>query len=131
MGYIQDKLNRALPKAYDGKLSDAIKPFECVRTTAAGEYDWETGTTPIVTSGYKGRGVFGSFKQEEIDGARILATDTKLSGALKFETVEVVDGELTGALAVPQVDDVVNGMTVKSVSSDPADVQWVLALRRT
>ncbi|RUR38548.1 hypothetical protein [Vreelandella populi] len=128
---ITDKLNSKLAKAYDTKLADAIKPFECVRTTAAGEYDPVTGTTPIVTSGYTGRGVFGSFKQEEIDGTRILATDTKLSAALKIETVEVVDGEPTGNLAIPQVDDVINGMTVKSVSADPADVQWVLALRRT
>lgn len=128
---ITEKLNAKLAKAYDTKLADAIKPFECVRTTAAGEYDWETGTTPVVTSGYRGRGVFGSFKQQEIDGALILATDTKLSAVLQNELIEVVDGEPTGNLAIPQVDDVINGMTVKSVSADPADAQWVLALRRT
>lgn len=129
MGYIQDKINAKLPKAYDGKLSDAIKPFECIRSTAAGEYDWETGETPIVTTGYKGRGVFGSFSQMEIDGENILATDYKLIGALKIETVMVVDGEPTGELAVPQIDDVINGLRVVAVGGDPADATWSLQLR--
>ncbi|MFJ5538540.1 hypothetical protein [Vreelandella titanicae] len=131
MGYIQDKLNSKLAKAYDGKLADAIKPFECVRTTAAGEYDWETGETPIVTTGYRGRGVFGSFKKEEVDGDKILATDVKLSGVLQSELLVIVDGEPTGALAAPQVDDVIDGLTVMSVGQDPASVTWTMALRRT
>jgi len=129
MGYIQDKLNAKLAKAYDGKLADAIKPFECVRSTAAGEYDWETGETPIVTTGYVGRGVFGSFNVQEIDGENILATDYKLSGALKIETVMVVDGEPTGELAVPQIDDVINGLRVVAVGGDPADATHTLQLR--
>lgn len=129
MGYLQDKLNKALPKAYDGKLSDAIKPFECVRSTAAGEYDWETGETPIVTTGYRGRGVFGSFNREEVDGVKILATDVKLSGVLQSELLVVVDGEPTGELAAPEVDDVINGLKVKSVSQDPASATWTMALR--
>ncbi|WP_417788383.1 hypothetical protein [Stutzerimonas xanthomarina] len=131
MGYIQDKLNSKLAKAYDGKLSDAIKPFECVRSRAAGEYDPETGETPVVTTGYRGRGVFGSFSQMEIDGENILATDYKLSGALKIETVMVVDGEPTGELAVPEIDDVINGLRVISVGGDPADVTHTLQLRKT
>ncbi|RUR52698.1 hypothetical protein [Vreelandella populi] len=130
---LRDDLQADLAEAYDDPdgLADAIKPFECVRTTAAGEYDWESGTTPVVTSGYRGRGVFGSFKQQEIDGALILATDTKLSAVLQNELIEVVDGEPTGALVVPQVDDVINGMVVKSVGQDPASVTWTMALRRT
>ncbi|UTD55957.1 hypothetical protein [Halomonas sp. MS1] len=131
MGYIQDKLNAKLPKAYDGKLSDAIKPFECVRSTASGEYDWEAGETPIVTTGYRGRGVFGSFSQMEIDGENILATDYKLSAALKIETVMVVDGEPTGELATPKIDDVINGMKVVGIGGDPADVTHTLQLRKT
>lgn len=128
---ITDKLNTKLAAAYNTKLADAIKPFEGSRTVSTGSYNPETGQYETEASYYRGRGVMGSFNQQEIDGARILATDTKLSGALKIETVEVVDGEPTGNLAIPQVDDVINGMTVKSVSADPADVQWVLALRRT
>ncbi|MGP9796194.1 hypothetical protein ACT3UJ_02365 [Halomonas sp. 86] len=128
---ITDKLNTKLAKAYDGKLKDAIKPFEGSRTVSTGGYNPETGQYETETSYYRGRGVLGSFKQHEIDGARILATDTKLSGALKIETVEVVDGEPTGNLAIPQVDDVISGMTVKSVGQDPADATWTLALRRT
>lgn len=131
MGYLQDKLNKALPKAYDSKLADAIKPFEGSRTINTGGYDPITGEYGVETSYYQGRGVFGSFSQMEIDGVNILATDYKLSGALKVETVEVVDGQPTGALAVPQVDDVINGLTVMSVGGDPADVTWSLQLRRT
>lgn len=128
---ITDKLNAKLAKAYDGKLKDAIKPFEGSRAVSTGSYNPETGQYETETSYYRGRGVFGSFSQQEIDGVNILATDYKLSGALKIETVEVVDGEPTGALATPQVDDVINGLTVISVGGDPADVTWTLQLRRT
>lgn len=131
VSYVAKKVNKAFPKVYEKQLKGTVKPFECIRSTAAGEYDWETGETPIVTTGYKGRGVFGSFSQIEIDGENILATDYKLSGVLKIETVMVVDGEPTGELAVPQIDDVINGLTVISVGGDPADVAHTLQLRKT
>lgn len=131
MGYIQDRINAKLAKAYSGKLSDAIKTFEGSRTVSTGVYDPTTGQYGTEVTRYQGRGVFGSFKQSEVDGVNILATDYKLSGALKAETVEVVDGQPTTTLTTPQIDDVINGLTVKSVGGDPADVQWVLALRRT
>lgn len=131
MGYIQDRINAKLPKAYSGKLSDAIKTFEGSRTVSTGVYDPTTGQYGIEVTRYQGRGVFGLFKQSEVDGVNILATDYKLSGALKTETVEVVDGKPTTTLATPQIDDVINGLTVKSVGGDPADATWTLGLRRT
>lgn len=131
MGYIQDRINAKLPKAYSGKLADAVKSFEGHRTVSTGSYNPITGQYGTETTRYQGRGVFGSFEQSEINGVNILATDYKLSGVLRAELLVVVDGEVAETLATPQVDDVINGLTVKSVSSDPADVTWTLGLRRS
>lgn len=129
VSYVAKKVNKAFPKVYEKQLKGTVKPFECIRSTAAGEYDWETGETPIVTTGYKGRGVFGSFNREEVDGVKILATDVKLSAVLQSELLVVIDGEPTGELAAPEVDDVINGLKVKSVGQDPASATWTMALR--
>lgn len=131
VSYIANKVNKSLPKAYGKQLKGTAKPFEGSRTVSTGVYDPATGQYGTEVTRYQGRGVFGSFKQSEVDGVNILATDYKLSGALKAETVEVVDGQPTTTLATPQIDDVINGLTVKSVGGDPADATWTLGLRRT
>ncbi|MEQ5857231.1 hypothetical protein NFI08_16280 [Halomonas sp. EF61] len=124
MGYIQDKINAKVPKAFDGKLSDAVRPFTGSREIA-GEYDPVTGSSTITVT-YSGRGVFGSFRQEEVDGRHILSTDVKLI---------VLQSELTldsdGSLATPKVDDTLDGKAVKSIGQDPASATWTLGLRRT
>lgn len=124
MGYIQDKINAKVPKALDGKLNDAVRSFSGSRFVP-GEYDPETGQSGT-TVAYSGRGVFGSFRQEEIDGQHILSTDEKLT---------VLQNELTldsdGSPATPKVDDELDGKTVKSVRQDPASVTWTIGLRRT
>lgn len=124
MGYIQDKINAKVPKAFDGKLADAVRSFAGQREVV-GEYDPTTGTSTTVVA-YSGRGVFGSFRQEETDGQHILSTDEKLT---------VLQNELTldsdGSPATPQVDDELDGKTVKSVGQDPASATWTIGLRRT
>ena len=119
MGYIQDRINSKLPKALDGKLSDATEPFEASRVTAGGEYNPVTGTYDQTTETWQGRWIKGSWITQQIDGVNILATDTK-------RLVMQVETEWA-----PAVDDVVNGLTVMSVGKDPADTLWILNLRRS
>ena len=45
--------------------------------TAAGEYDPATGTSPITSTNYTGSAFRDSYKREEIDGTRVLASDVK------------------------------------------------------
>lgn len=129
---LRDDLQADIAEAFDDEdgLADAVKPFECVRTSTQGNYDPVTGTYPTVTSGYQGRGVFGGFRSFEIDGARILATDTKLT-ALQNEIWATDNGEVTNAPEVPKVDDVISGLTVMDVRKDPVDAAWSIQLRRT
>lgn len=129
---LRDELQADIAEAFDDEdgLADAVKPFECVRTSTSGPYDVETGTYPTVTTGYQGRGVFGGFRSFEIDGARILATDTKLT-VLQNEIWATDNGEVTNTPEVPRVDDVINGLKVLDVRKDPADVAWIVQMRRT
>lgn len=45
--------------------------------TTEGEYDPATGTSPIVETAYTGSAFRDSYKREEIDGTRVLASDVK------------------------------------------------------
>ena len=121
---LRDDLQADIAEAFDDDLADAVTAFTGSRTVA-GEYDPVTGSS-TATVAYSGRGVFGSFRQEEIDGAVIIATDTKLT-ALQNEVTLDSDG----SPATPQVDDSLAGKTVKAVMKDPAQSVWVLALRKT
>ncbi|WP_404463085.1 glutamate 5-kinase [Vreelandella aquamarina] len=130
---LRDELQADIAEAFDDVdgLADAVTAFSCTREVVTGDYDPETGTTPQTTIGYQGRGVFGSYSVQEIDGAKILATDVKLSGVLQNELLAAVNGEPTGERETPLVDDVINGLTVISVGQDPASVTWSMQLRRT
>ncbi len=121
---LRDDLQADIAEAFDGDLADAVQSFAGSRAVA-GEYDPVTGSSTTTVS-YSGRGVFGSFRQEEIDGAIILATDEKLT-ALQNEVTLDSDG----SPATPQVDDTLAGKTVKAVMKDPASATWTLALRKT
>jgi len=121
---LRDDLQADIAEAFDGDLADAVTSFTGSRTVA-GEYDPVTGSSTTTVS-YSGRGVFGSFRQEEIDGTVIIATDTKLT-ALQNEVTLDSDG----SPATPQVDDTLAGKTVKAVMKDPAAATWTLALRKT
>jgi hypothetical protein len=45
--------------------------------TTIGEYDPDTGTAPVTTTEYTGSAFRDTFKREEVDGVRVLATDVK------------------------------------------------------
>ena len=127
---LRDDLQADIAEAFDGDLADAVTPFTGSREVAGG-YDPVTGTTSKTVIEYQGRGVFGAFRQEEIDGRRILATDAKLT-ALQNE-VRLLDdqGAVTTNQAVPQVGDKIDAQDVVVVMQDPASATWKLALRRT
>lgn len=120
---IRDKVQSKVAKAFDTKLADAVRSFSGEREES-GEYVPGQGTNPV-TVRYSGRGVFGSFKAEEL-APHIEATDTKLT-ALQNELTLDSDG----SPATPQVDDIIAGQTVKSVRQDPASATWTLALRKS
>lgn len=119
MGMRED-IQAELAEAFDDPdgLADAVQSFTG-GITHPGNWDpvTETGSDPIVIA-YSGRGVFGSFNKELIDGIQILATDVRLL-ALQNET--------TG---LPAVGHKVNGLTVISLAQDPASATWTLQLRR-
>jgi len=48
-----------------------------VRITT-GEYDPETGTTPVTTTQYDGSGFRENYRQQDIDGSRIKQGDVKI-----------------------------------------------------
>lgn len=45
--------------------------------TTVGEYDPATGTSPITETAYTGSAFRDTYKRQEIDGARVLASDVK------------------------------------------------------
>ena len=126
---IRDKVQSKLSAAYNSKLADAVRSFSGSRESE-GEYDPVTGTTPSEAVTYQGRGVFGSFSVEEVDDSHILVTDTKLSGVLQNELVNMVYGKPEGPIT-PAVGDTVDGYEVINVSEDPASSTWTLQLRKT
>lgn len=114
---LRDEIAADLADAFDTDLADAVQTFEGLRETGQSSYD---PVTEVWTPGlliYGGRGVFGSYEAEMIDGINILRTDKKLL-ALQAE----VD-------AVPQVADMINGSKVIAVSQDSAGATWNLQLR--
>lgn len=127
---MRDDIQADIAEAFDDDLADAVKSFTGTREEA-GEYDPATGEAPTEVTEYQGRGVFGAFRQEEIDGQHIRQTDEKLT-ALQNEVLLLDEqGEATTTPATPQVDDVVDGKKVAVVNQDPAAATWTLALRRT
>lgn len=123
---------KAISKAFDKSLKDAVLPFTGSRKGFGGDggvYNPETdqyenaeGTTGDIA--YQGRGVFGRFSDSELLSNGINITDTKLT-CLVAEVSEV-----------PQVDDIINfnklgekSLRVMNVSVDPAQVAYTVQLR--
>ncbi|MEG3078481.1 glutamate 5-kinase [Halomonas sp. 5021] len=129
---LRDDLQADIAEAFDDVdgLADAVQPFTCEREVVDGEYDPITGETPQTIIGYQGRGVFGGFRSFEIDGTRIMATDTKLT-VLQNEIWRTESGEVTDTPESPKVDDVINGLAVMDVRKDPASATWTAQLRKT
>lgn len=114
---LKDLLTKELLFAFENDLKDTYKPFTLTRTVITRDKRTDENTTLVTT--LNGHGVFGSFTAEEADGSVNLITDTKLL---------IIQEAFAGT---PAEGDYINGYRVISVSKDPADVTWVLGLRKT
>ena len=119
---LHDEITADIKDAFNTDLADAVKPFTGSRTVQ-GEPSIEDILTNTVSSNstiinYSGRGVFGSYKELEVDNESIMANDVKLT-ALQSEVT-----------TRPQLDDVINGYQVVAVQQDPASVTWTIQLRK-
>lgn len=115
---LRDDIQADIAEAFDDDLADAVRSFTGSRETA-GSYDPISGTTTTTVTNYAGRGVFGGYSVQEVDGQHILATDTRLT---------CLQNELTDT---PQEGDTVDGMEVVRIQKDPAAATWKLTLRKT
>lgn len=116
---LRDEITADIAEAFDNDLADAVSEFTGSRIVSQGTFDpvTETWSDPV-TESYTGRGVFGSFDMRVVDGVQILRTDVKLTA---------LQAEVTGT---PKIDDTINEMKVIHAGKDPADVTWILQLRR-
>ena len=115
-------LDADIKEAFNTDLADAVQPFTGSRTVQ-GEPSIEDILTNTVGSNstiinYSGRGVFGSYKELEVDNESIMANDVKLT-ALQSEVT-----------TRPQLDDVINGYQVVAVNQDPVSVTFTIQLRK-
>lgn len=128
---MREEIQGEMAEAFDDPdgLADAVKPVAGVRKVA-GEYDPELGgETPETTVTYAGRGVVGSYLSKEVDGSLIQTTDKKLL-VLQNEMFVSEAGVPTAVPAAPTIGDIINGLRVMNVSSDPADATWTAQLRK-
>jgi hypothetical protein len=124
---LRDELTADIAEAFDEDLADAVTAFT---GTQQGEDDYDPVTgamTPSVTA-YAGRGVFGSYSNDEIDGSSILATDERLT-ALQAEVMVTEAGNPTETRATPKVGDMIAGKRVIQLGKDPAGATWIIQLR--
>lgn len=138
---LRDKIQSKVGAAFDKALADAVGPF-VLTEIITGAYDPATGTTTTEDVHHDGRGVFGGFRQDEIDGQHIVATDIKLT---------VLQSELTDKDGNPSVPKV--GFSIRkgagnswffyffkfsgypehrviNVEQDPAGSCWFVQLRK-
>lgn len=127
---MRDELQAELAEAFNDPegLADAVQSLTGTRTVD-GEYDPEIGGSSSTTLTYAGRGVFGDYSTQEIDGSAILTSDTKLL-ALQNELLLLQDGVATATREAPVVGDVINGLRVINVSEDAAKATWSIQLRK-
>lgn len=121
---LRDDLTADIAEAFDTDLADAVTEFTGTRITGEGTYDPITEEWTPGTLTYTGRGVFGGFGIDMIDGVNILRTDTKLT-ALQAEVIRA-----PGIPETPAVDDTINGMKVISIGADPAKASYSIQLRK-
>ncbi|MHB0763169.1 hypothetical protein ACYCFC_02030 [Stutzerimonas sp. NM35] len=116
---LRDDLAADIADAFDTDLADAVTEFTGSRVVGQGPYDPITETRPSITETYTGRGVFGSYSMQMVDGINILRTDIKLTA---------LQAEVTGT---PKVGDKISGYDVVGpVGQDPASATWSLQLRK-
>lgn len=115
-------INKHLPKAFDNPLRDTVTSFTATRKGEGGSYDpVEDQYVGSPDVNYAGRGIFGSFNNEEIQATQIEITDVKLT-CLQIEVTQP-----------PKVDDIIKAdgqdRRVLAVSQDPSHSIWILQLR--
>ncbi|TDJ77251.1 hypothetical protein E2H86_08700 [Pseudomonas putida] len=126
---LRDELQADLAQAFNTDLADAVAAVNGSRSVP-GTYDPEKGgITPATTLYYAGRGVFGQYKDREIDGTRIWASDVRLK-ALQNELFMKEAGVVTDTPAAPAIGDLINGYRVVNVCQDAARATWTIQLRK-
>lgn len=126
---IRSELQAELGHAFDTDLADAVAPVDGSRSVP-GTYDPEKGGSTLATTlHYAGRGVFGQYKDREIDGTRILASDVRLK-ALQNELFVKDGGTVTKDPATPAIGDRISGYRVMNVGQDAAKATWTIQLRK-
>lgn len=126
---IRSELQAELGQAFDTDLADAVAPVDGTRSVP-GAYDPEKGgSTSATTLHYAGRGVFGQYKDREIDGTRILASDVRLK-ALQNELLMKEGDQITANPAIPAIGDRISGYRVMNVGQDSAKATWTIQLRK-
>lgn len=117
---LRDDIQTDLAEAFDTDLADAVQPFTG-GVTLPGTWDPVTEEAgPPVVIAYSGRGVFDSFKVDQVDGVNIRATDQLLI-ALTNETIG----------GMPDIGHKINGFDVINVQTDPAGAHYEIQLRKT
>lgn len=124
---LRDELTADLAEAFDTDLADAVTSFTGTRQSEGG-YDPILGVVTSTTITYAGRGVFGSYEHDLVDGTNILATDVRLT-VLQAELLITEGGEPTATRAEPEVGDIIEGRAVVGVRQDPAGATWRIQLR--
>ncbi|MCH7394188.1 glutamate 5-kinase [Acinetobacter dispersus] len=121
---LRDELQADIAEALDEDLADAVQTFSCERIIKT-EWDPLTENHIEVKESYSGRCVIGFYNQQEVvksDVINILSTDKK-GTLLQNETSKV-----------PLIDDEWNTLQgkyrVMYVKADPANVTWVIQLRK-
>lgn len=113
---LREDLTADLAAAFSGDLADAVTEFQAEHREPGG-YDPVTGTTGETVIPYSGRGVFGTYSHQLVDGTNILATDEELV-ALQAEVIRA-----------PVIGDTIAGRSVVRVQQDPAGATWRIQLR--
>lgn len=113
---LRDELTADLAEAFDTDLADAVTSFSASHPGTP-VYDPAAGGVTATPVAYSGRGVFASYRADQIDGTLILATDQRLTA---------LQAEVTRA---PVVGDTIAGMSVVRVEQDPAGATWTVQLR--
>lgn len=119
---MRDTVTGDLSRAFDNELADAVTEFTGQR---AGDstYDPATGTyTSADALTYYGRGIIAQYSRYAVERYGIPRADRQLL-ALQRELTDKV-----GKQVVPAVGDVIAGMRVKDILSDPVDATYEIQL---
>ena len=106
------------------EAADDVPQAVFLRRVTPGVYNPATGkTSPATTVDHPCQGIIGTYKQIELSGTSILATDRR---------VTIRQAEVVAAGTITTTDKVVIGGTAKTiinVGQDAAGVLWVLQVR--